>query len=216
MSRPKRSTTEEKLINSKKFDTVFAKRLSELVKARKNEIGKEQLANDLDVSKRIIELWEAQQSRPDIERLKDLAEYFGVTVDYLVGKSDNITPTLEDEIAIERYGLSSMALNELKKLHEIGVSKKEIEFLNLILENLGTQLIGFWAASSIDYINHDKHNSTQDTQYSKNSLEFDFDYYDFAMYGLTKSFERFMLDFSKNEKIRERIRMLINEIEQSD
>lgn len=138
MARQKRSIEKEKHSTVKVFDTEFARRLSMLVKNRNEAIGKNKLAEELKVTKRTIELWEAQQSRPDIDRLKELADYFEVTVDYLVGKSDSVTPTLEDEIATEIYGLSVNSIKQLKKLQdsELCIDKDTIRFLNLILESL--------------------------------------------------------------------------------
>lgn len=128
MPREKHSTQEEKYTTIKKFDTVFADRLSGLVMARKKEIGTEQLAKDLKVSKRVIELWAGKQSRPDIERLASIADYFGVTVDYLVGRSEHDTPTLEMAAVCEKYGLSKQALQFLERLNappDIGKEEKD-------------------------------------------------------------------------------------------
>lgn len=65
---------------------MFASRLKELRSEKglsQHEIGK--LVN---MSKMAISHWEKGHSEPSIAQLIFLADYFGVTIDYLVGKSD--------------------------------------------------------------------------------------------------------------------------------
>ena len=119
MPRKKTSTEYEKFSTVKVFDTVFANRLSALVKQKKESIGKERLCLDLDVTKRTIELWEARQSRPDIDRLSELADYFDVSVDYLVGRAETPAPTLEDAKIYDEFGLSPRTLGNLEKLKKL-------------------------------------------------------------------------------------------------
>lgn len=84
-----------------------------LVKEKKKQIGKEKLSNDLNVSKRVIELWESRQSRPDVDRLPHLASYFGVTVDFLVGRSDTLGSSMEINEIAEKTGLPINAVQRL-------------------------------------------------------------------------------------------------------
>ena len=48
-------------------------------------IGQVQLANTLGVSKGIISLWENGLREPGMFSLMLLSQYFGVSIDYLVG-----------------------------------------------------------------------------------------------------------------------------------
>lgn len=48
-------------------------------------MGQVELAKDLGVSKGTISLWENGLREPSMSSLITLANYFGVTVDYLVG-----------------------------------------------------------------------------------------------------------------------------------
>jgi transcriptional regulator with XRE-family HTH domain len=48
-------------------------------------IGQVKLATDLGVSKGIISLWENNKREPTLSYLVALANYFDVTIDYLVG-----------------------------------------------------------------------------------------------------------------------------------
>ncbi len=50
--------------------------------------SQEQVGKMLSMSKMAISHWERGNSEPSIEQLKTLATFFEVTVDYLVGFSD--------------------------------------------------------------------------------------------------------------------------------
>ena len=51
------------------------------------KISQQKLANDLDVSRSTIAMWESDSSQPDNTMLIRLAKYFSVTTDYLLGNS---------------------------------------------------------------------------------------------------------------------------------
>lgn len=48
-------------------------------------ISQERLADDLGVSHGIISFWETGKREPKLSNLILIAEYFGVTIDYLAG-----------------------------------------------------------------------------------------------------------------------------------
>jgi len=62
---------------------MLGERIANLRKERK--ISQEELADVLNTSRQAISKWERGESDPDIDRLKDLAIYFGVSIDYLLG-----------------------------------------------------------------------------------------------------------------------------------
>ena len=58
---------------------------SNLVQLRKlNHMSQEDLAEKIGVSRQTLSKWETGESLPDIEKCKQLAELFGVTLDDLV------------------------------------------------------------------------------------------------------------------------------------
>ncbi len=63
---------------------VFGERLKEL--RQENGIGKVELAKKINVSKGIISFWENGLREPTMSNLISLADFFGVTLDYLVGR----------------------------------------------------------------------------------------------------------------------------------
>ena len=64
----------------------FAERLKEL-RSEKN-VGQVELSVKIGVSKGIISMWENGLREPKLSNLISLAEYFGVSLDYLAGLSD--------------------------------------------------------------------------------------------------------------------------------
>lgn len=60
----------------------FRERLFDL--RRQAGLSQEELANLLNVTRQAVQKWEAGTSRPDMDNLVSLAEYFKVSLDYLV------------------------------------------------------------------------------------------------------------------------------------
>ena len=61
---------------------MLGERIAQLRKERK--ISQEELADILCTSRQAVSKWERGESDPDIDRLKDLATYFNVSIDYLL------------------------------------------------------------------------------------------------------------------------------------
>lgn len=61
-------------------------RMAEL--RRENNLSQEDLAEELDIPRSTIASWEAGCRIPKVTHLAMLAEYFDVTIDYLLGLSE--------------------------------------------------------------------------------------------------------------------------------
>ena len=64
----------------------FFERLSEL--RMESNLSRAQLAEKLSVSVRLISYWENGQRECDFDMLLKIAEFFSVSVDYLLGRND--------------------------------------------------------------------------------------------------------------------------------
>lgn len=51
------------------------------------KLSQDKIADDLDISQGLITKWESHQSTPSPEMLDYIADYFNVSVDYLIGRS---------------------------------------------------------------------------------------------------------------------------------
>ena len=65
---------------------IFAERLLELRKEK--GISQAKLAKELQVSYAVICYWETDRSEPTAPNLVKLSDFFDVSIDYLLGKSD--------------------------------------------------------------------------------------------------------------------------------
>lgn len=57
-----------------------------------------QFGDALNLAESTISLYEREKREPDIETIKKIAAYFGVSVDYLLGLDQNKTPSIMDEV----------------------------------------------------------------------------------------------------------------------
>ena len=66
---------------------VFSKRLKILRSERR--VTMVDVAGALNISKQSIHQWETMRTIPNADKLTALADFFDVSLDYLVGRSDN-------------------------------------------------------------------------------------------------------------------------------
>ena len=73
--------------------------LGDTIKQLRNDanITQSVLAAHMNVSKSTIAMWETNNREPDIETLKKIAEFFGVSVDYLTGHTFKLDYSFLDE-----------------------------------------------------------------------------------------------------------------------
>lgn len=79
----------------------FQERLFEL--RRKAGLSQEELANLLGVTRQAVQKWEAGTSRPDMDNLNALADYFQVSLDYLVRGAEGSVPGWEQPVVNNYY-----------------------------------------------------------------------------------------------------------------
>lgn len=70
------------------MNEIFIKRLKEL--RRDYDKSQAKIAVILDVGQTTVAAWEVGRSEPDTKMLIRLAEYFNVSVDYLIGYSNDL------------------------------------------------------------------------------------------------------------------------------
>ena len=81
---------------------IFRDRLKEL--RVQTKLSQAQLSTRLGYGKSTLGAWELGRTQPGIEGLITLANYFNVTVDYLIGKSDfSVTPQHQNMMEVFPY-----------------------------------------------------------------------------------------------------------------
>lgn len=66
---------------------TFSERFKQL--RIENQLSQIQIVEILGISRRMIQGYEADTSEPTLSKLLQIAEYFNVSIDYLVGRTDN-------------------------------------------------------------------------------------------------------------------------------
>ncbi|KEH91633.1 XRE family transcriptional regulator (plasmid) [Clostridium botulinum C/D str. BKT12695] len=95
-------------------------------------INQPELAKILNVSKQTVSNWENGKRTPDADTLTKLADFFNCSVDYLLGKTDILSPNSTIQNAINK----SSTLELLKKLIDEHVIKEPEDVTNIQLNDL--------------------------------------------------------------------------------
>lgn len=102
---------------------MFDERIKELRK--RDRITQVELAEAMELSKGTVAMWEVGQREANFQTLQKLADYFKVSIDYLLGYSDDPSSSAHDQEEVESMlGPSQQkmkqAVEDLYKLDEFG------------------------------------------------------------------------------------------------
>ena len=100
---------------------AFSDRLHMLMKQR--DIKQTTLADQLRVSQQTISRWVTGRFQPDIDQLIALAQFFDVSVDYLLDHDTKKAPTVDDD------GLRACAINRVSGLSDPALARV-LDFLS--------------------------------------------------------------------------------------
>ena len=109
--------------DSKFYDFPLNKQLRDLLAGADTE----NFASSLGVSVEAVRQWKSGYSRPDVDKIPMIAQYFKVSIDYLF----NITEYPDNEtrgMTVEEVGLTPRAV---KRIMELGIRSKKIGGLDV-------------------------------------------------------------------------------------
>lgn len=89
----------------------FSQILNNLIDARGGQTSY-RIGKDTGISNRLLDYWRKGEKMPGAENLKKLADYFGVSTDYLLGKEQKKEPAAE--IGNELKGDEAELLNAFR------------------------------------------------------------------------------------------------------
>jgi transcriptional regulator with XRE-family HTH domain len=92
------------------------------------------LAEKFGVTKNAFRQWKNGNSMPTTDRLINLASYFQVTTDYLLGLTDTKSPDLDIQAAVKRFGLAEETLQALEHWQKEN-AEITLETVNHLLAN---------------------------------------------------------------------------------
>ncbi|MGM7719390.1 helix-turn-helix domain-containing protein [Metabacillus sp. Hm71] len=107
----------------------FSKRFKEL--REKKGLSQEAIAEKLKIPRSSVTHYENSDDRvPRQKRLNEIADFFGVSVDYLIGRSDTEELTIKEEHFLQ--DIDKLSIEELKEKHVLTIdgkpaTKEEIE-----------------------------------------------------------------------------------------
>lgn len=106
----------------------FIERLDLLLKNHK--IGKTQFLKDVGFSKNAYSEWNNGVTKSYMNKIDVIADYFNVSVDYLLGREDQQRPINDQDLEFALFGAESGItpedLEEVKKFAEFVKSRKKL------------------------------------------------------------------------------------------
>lgn len=123
------------------YKEKFAQRLIYLREQKR--ISQQELADNLEITRQSLSLYEKAERTINIELLAKIADFFHVSTDYLMGRTDTSTMDEDIKTACNITGLSEGAVHNLHYINfedefDFGNNK---EVLNLLIETLDNYLL---------------------------------------------------------------------------
>lgn len=98
------------------YKEIFSKRLVELREAQ--NITQQELADKLQITRQSLSLYEKAERTINIELLARIADFFNVSTDYLMGRTEISTMNKDIQNACKVTGLSEEAIVNLKEIQK--------------------------------------------------------------------------------------------------
>lgn len=111
---------------------TFAENITALRKKQNKK--RQEVADDLGISRSSLEYYEKNKRKPDIDVLTKIADYYGVSADYLIGRTNAETTDKDLRFICDYTGINETALEVLHYWHFYGEDLLIIPTINLLLE----------------------------------------------------------------------------------
>ena len=121
---------------SEKLSTPLTQRLNELI------TDNAELKDFLGCSIQAVNQYKLGVSRPSLENLCKIADFYGVTVDYLLGRTETKSPDANLKAVCDYTGLSEESVKSIKFDHSQKRGKGTFEIMNFLISEF---FLGFWA-----------------------------------------------------------------------
>lgn len=127
-----------------KYNFVFPTRLRKLMTAR--EVTMTALANALGISRQAVSQYQDGSTQPNMQKLIEIANYFNVSTDYLLGLTDTQSTNADAQKAIAYTKLSERTINLMHSDSVFGQNFRTLVGLLAELDNsafLAAELLAF-------------------------------------------------------------------------
>ncbi len=117
---------------------MFSKRIKELRKSKK--MTQRQLADILFVDCSTVTKWETGKANPDFDKQQKLAELFNVSIDYLLGRNNDISSSKAVRIPVLGYVAAGVPIEAIEDI--IDYEEVNADELNPYYEYFGLKIKG--------------------------------------------------------------------------
>ena|SRR5690554_6452104 len=110
----------------------YGKRLATLRKKR--NLSQEALCEKIGLVRSTYARYETEKTQPDFDTLEKLASFYDVSIDYILGRTDNpkghaeFDPIAEHNRLLEKYGIEDSGFFDIEKWKQMGPEQlRELE-----------------------------------------------------------------------------------------
>jgi len=114
------------------YDSPFATRLRDLL--NQPEMNQSKLADHIGVTRQAISAWSLGISLPDIEKFGLIADFFGVSTEFLLGRTNVSKPDATKQALAEYLCLSEATIDEIRRLQSIHLEQNIENHFRLTLK----------------------------------------------------------------------------------
>lgn len=152
--------------NIEKYNAVFPTRLRNLIDDNKTTI--QALSNEINKTRQAVSQYCSGETQPNVETIIEIAKYFNVSADYLLGLSDSPTTDRDVSFICEYTGLSQNNIEKLRQYKKIASQELEefkyldtefkgkLDALNFLLEYEGNNIFEYMYRCKCAYIENIK------------------------------------------------------------
>lgn len=180
------------------YDSAFATRLRKLIE--ENNISKNQLSEEIGVSRQAISQYCDGSTIPNADKLLKIAEFFNVSLDYLVGRTENFTTDDKLRFVCDYTGLNQNTVEYLReaiqhsKAHELlGVDSDFIynlpKMINLMFSD--EHFVKMFCSNFINYIDEDANKERFYYIYSQGNIPLGLDFTNLYLMGMQQQLKAF-------------------------
>ena len=114
---------------------MFGKRIKELREDK--DLTQKEFSNILGISYRTLQSYESEAREPNITMLNNMADFFGVSTDYILGRTKRPTEAISKQIIDNDVYEFNYDINKFPK----GISKEEAKELLKKLQDFQSELM---------------------------------------------------------------------------
>lgn len=121
------------MATQEKYNATFPTRLRELLAPKGVTITA--LADKLEISRQAVSQYQDGSTQPNLQSLAEIAKYFGVSTDWLLGLTDMRTPNMDVRAIANYIHLSDKAIERLNSLTAIEGGDMYLIMLSAMIES---------------------------------------------------------------------------------